>query len=183
MAEIKVLKQFSFEQLQLFGEQSYSSDSKYEISREINNNNISFFLNLVKLKNNFVKNWSDNLNAYASYSKLISQGNSFGAYLKDELAGFVITERRIWNNSLWIEMIQVKEEYRNTGAGTLLLKAIEDHALKNKIRMIELETQNTNVPAINFYRKNGYEFSGLNLTLYDPVEVKDEIAIYMSKNT
>ena len=181
MIEIKKLEQFTFEQLQIFDEKSYSSDTKYDVIREIKNDEISFKLKPVKLENDFVKNWDYSLSVYEYYLKLIVEGNSFGAYEEDDLVGFMITDRRRWNNSLWIEMIQIKEQQRNNGTGTLLLNAIEKHAEQNKIRMIELETQNTNVPAINFYRKNGYEFTGLNLNLYDPAEVKDEIAIFMSK--
>ena len=181
MIEIKKLEQLTFEQLKLFGEQSYSSDKKYDVIYNIKNDEISFLLRSVKLENNFKKNWAVNRKDHEVYAKLISHGNSFGAYENDELAGFIVTDRRSWNNSLWIEMIQVKEDNRNNGTGTLLLKATEELAKQNKIRLVELETQNTNVPAINFYRKNGYEFTGLNLTLYDPAEIKDEIAIYMSK--
>lgn len=181
MIEIKKLEQFTFEQLHLFGEQSYSSDTIYDVVREIKNDGISFLLKPVKLENAFVKNWDNSLSVYENYLKLIVEGNSFGAYEENDLVGFLITDKRSWNNSLWIEMIQVKEEHRNNGTGTLLLNAIEKHAKQNKIRMIELEAQNTNVPAINFYGKNGYEFTGLNLSLYDPAEVKDEIAIFMSK--
>ena len=181
MIEIRKLKQFTFEQLLTFGEQSYSSDYKFDVINEFKNDEISFLLKPVKLENTFIKNWAVNRSVYEGYLKLDVQGNSFGAYENDELAGFIITDRRSWNNSLWIEMIQVKEDHRKKGTGTLLLKAIEKLAKQNNIRLIELETQNTNVPAINFYRKCGYEISGLNINLYDPSEIKDEIAIYMSK--
>lgn len=181
MIEIKKLEQFTFKQLQIFGEQSYSSENKYDVIKEIKNDEISFLLKPVKLENNFVKNWAVNMSIYVGYLMLISKGNSFGAYENDKLTGFIITDRRSWNNSLWIEMIQVKEDHRNKGTGTLLLNAAEELAKQNKIRLIELETQNTNVPAINFYRKCEYEISGLNINLYDPSEIKDEIAIYMSK--
>lgn len=181
MIEIKKLEQFTFEQLYLFGEQSYSSDTKYDVVREIKNDGISFLLKPVKLENAFVKNWDNSLSVYENYLKLIVEGNSFGAYEENDLVGFLITDKRSWNNSLWIEMIQVKEDHRNKGTGTLLLNAAEELAKQNKIRLIELETQNTNVPAINFYRKCEYEISGLNINLYDPSEIKDEIAIYMSK--
>ncbi len=181
MIEIRKLKQFTFEQLLTFGEQSYSSDYKYNVINEFKNDGISFLLKPVKLKNTFIKNWTVNRIVHESYLKFSAQGNSFGAYENGELAGFIITDRRSWNNSMWIEMIQVKEDHRKKGIGTLLLKAIEELSVQNKFRMIELETQNTNVPAINFYRKCGYEISGLNINLYDPSEIKDEIAIYMSK--
>ncbi|HMS34751.1 MAG TPA: GNAT family N-acetyltransferase [Ignavibacteria bacterium] len=181
MAEIKKLTKLTFEQLRKLGEQSYSSEFKYNISREYNGDEISFRFKQVKLENPFEKKWIVTDSIYEDYLHIVHQGNSFGAYEKDDLVGFIISDKRDWNNSLWIEMIQVADEFRNKGTGSKLLAVSEEHAKENKFRMIELETQNTNIPAINFYRKNSYELSGLNLNLYDPEKVKNEIAIFMSK--
>ena len=57
-------------------------------------------------------------------------------------------------------------------------KVIEISRQKN-FRHIELETQNTNVPAIEFYKKQGFEITGMNMTIYDPYENKDEVALFM----
>ena len=182
MIEIKKLTHLSLELLKTFGDKAYSSDFIYEISRNDLDNVISFKMNLLKQEKTFVKFWpaSDIINN--DLERKLNQNNSFGSYETDKLTGFVINDFRKWNNSLWIEMILVKEDCRTRGAGSLLLKATEELAIEKKIRMIELETQNTNVPAIKFYKKNGYEFTGLNISLYDPAVIKDETAIFMSKN-
>ena len=181
MIEIKKLTELTFEQQKSFGEINYTSQDKFEVKREIAEDEITFKLNLVKTGRFYVNILQNNISKNNEYSKLIEQGNSFGAYENDIIKGFIISDKRRWNNSLWIEQIMVSKEHRNKGIGASLLKRLEDHAVDNKIRMIELETQNTNIPAINFYRKNSYEFSGLNINLYDPAEVGDETAIYMSK--
>ncbi len=181
MIIIKKLNEFTIDHLKSFGEQKYISEHKYDIIREINNNEVTFKFKMVKLEEPFVKVWTVTDSICEDYLNLLRQGNSFGAYEKDDLVGFLISDKRDWNNSLRIEMIQVADEFRNKGTGSKLLAASEEHAKKNKFRMIELEAQNTNIPAINFYRKNGYEISGLNLNLYDPAEVKNETAVFMSK--
>lgn len=181
MIIIKKLNEFSIEHLKSFSEQKYISEFKYDIIREINKNEVTFKFKMVKLEVPFVKVWTATKSIYEDYLSLLRQGNSFGAFKEDALAGFVLSDKRSWNNSLRIEMIQVADEFRNNGTGSLLLGALEEHARKYNYRMIELETQNTNIPAIKFYSKNGYEISGLNVNLYDPAEVKNETAVFMSK--
>jgi ribosomal protein S18 acetylase RimI-like enzyme len=44
------------------------------------------------------------------------------------------------------------------------------------------ETQNTNVPAITFYRRVGYEIDGVDLSYYTNRDMTDfEVAIFMKR--
>src|SRR5207302_341896 len=81
---------------------------------------------------------------------------------------------------LWIENIQVSEKFRGKSIGSLLINKLIEYAKHKKYRHIELETQNTNVPAIHFYIKQGFGITGFNLTLYN-YEDNKEVAIYMVK--
>lgn len=181
MIEVKSLTGLTFKELKKFAHQISSSDTIYEIDREVKDNIITFNLRAVINETAIEKKWSSDVSICERYNEIAKKGYSFGAYEGNELAGYIIAESREWNNSLWVEMIQVKAGKQFKGTGTMLLNAIEVKARLDKIRIIDIETQNTNVPAIKFYRKNGYEFAGLNMTLYDPSEIKDEIAIFMSK--
>lgn len=50
------------------------------------------------------------------------------------------------------------------------------------VRAISLETQSTNVPAIRFYRKCGYEVDCVVLSLYTNRDAEDgEVALIMKK--
>jgi ribosomal protein S18 acetylase RimI-like enzyme len=50
------------------------------------------------------------------------------------------------------------------------------------LRTIVCETQNTNVPAIKFYRKVGFMIDGVDLSYYTNDDWPDgEIAIFMKK--
>lgn len=183
MITVSKLVSISTDELMSIGNPAFEVKSKYEVACEINENEVSFRLKLTELKSKFsVKIYSNNSEDLERYNKLIPEGNSFGAYDENKLIGFVISERRTWNNSLWIDMIQVAKDYRGKGIGSELLKSLENQAASEKFRIIDIETQNTNVPAINFYRKNGYDLTGLNLSLYDTEKVNDEIAIFLAKN-
>ena len=181
MVEIKNLKEITLEEINAFGSTLYTSELKYEISCRKSGDQINFIMDLVKNPEEYIKYIEDDMVTMADYDMMNVHGYSLGAYYDGELIGFLIAEERTWNNSVWIEMIRVADDYKGKGIGSSMLSALESFAKVCCNRIIEIETQNTNVPAINFYKKNGYEFSGLNMTLYDPVEVGDEIAVFMSK--
>ncbi|HMS64675.1 MAG TPA: GNAT family N-acetyltransferase [Ignavibacteria bacterium] len=183
MIRISKLTMLSMDDLLSMGNPAFEVKATYDVICQINEEEILFSLKYRESKNIFnVKTYSNSNEDKGRYYKLIPEGNSFGAFDNEKLIGFVISEKRQWNNSLWIEMIQIAKSHRGKGIGTQLLNNLEAHAATQKYRIIDIETQNTNVPAINFYRKNGYEITGLNTALYDPKEVDNEIAIYMAKN-
>lgn len=180
---ISKLVSLSTEELFSIGNPAIEVKAKYEIVRQLKDKDITFSLQYKEIKKGFeVKFYSNSSIESENFNKLIKEGNSFGAYYENKLIGFVISEKRTWNNSLWIEMIQVAKDHRGQGIGSKLLKALEIQAASENFRIIDIETQNTNIPAVNFYRKNGYEVTGLNLALYDPDKVNDDIAIFLAKN-
>ena len=71
-----------------------------------------------------------------------------------------------------IEYIVVKDEYKNKGIGSKLLKYIE-----KDIKNITLEVRESNTAAINFYKKNGYSIVSTRHNYY-----KDEDGYLMIKN-
>ncbi|WP_228372450.1 GNAT family N-acetyltransferase [Chryseobacterium daeguense] len=84
---------------------------------------------------------------------------------------------REWNNSLFIENILVNENFRGQNIGKLLIKNVNRKARKLQCRIVELETQNTNYPAIQFYLKAGFKITGINTKLYND---STETALFMS---
>ena len=73
-----------------------------------------------------------------------------------------------------IEYVKVDERYRKNGIASKLLAAmIEKH---NIIKNITLEVRKGNLPAINFYKKNGFTEVCIRKNYY-----KDEDAILMIK--
>ena len=91
----------------------------------------------------------------------------YGAFLDDELVGFVEGFLEEWNNRFRISNICVlKEDMRNKGIGKELLDSIIQEAIDSKARMVVLETQSYNYSAIKFYERNGFEIIGFDRYAY-----------------
>ena len=48
-------------------------------------------------------------------------------------------------------------------------------------RCIWAETQTTNYNGIQFYERMGFTFCGFDASLYDPVVVPDEVALFFAR--
>ena len=110
------------------------------------------------------------------------EGNPVNKFLVVECGGRIVgfNDFMITFNSATISQIAVTKEFRNQGLGTLLLNEMEkcfpsegDEIVEN----VTLEVRASNVPAINLYKKHGYE-----VVVKKPHYYPDgEDAIYMVK--
>nr|WP_262916983.1 GNAT family N-acetyltransferase [Chryseobacterium cucumeris] len=158
-----------------WGHNGYTTDVRYVVSSIEFGGSFEFILKEKSLP--YHKIWETTSEDLEELNTIIEQGNSFGAFVNEELAGWIICEQRTWNNSFYIENILVNEKYRRQGIGIKLIKSAIKEARKLNSRVIELETQNTNYPAIQFYRRMGFNITGLNTRLYENPE---EIALFMT---
>jgi ribosomal protein S18 acetylase RimI-like enzyme len=71
----------------------------------------------------------------------------------------------------YITLIGVKKDYQGLGIGKRLLNAAIETAINQGMNRIKLEVYRENRDAINFYQKNGFEFTG----------EETERGLYMSK--
>lgn len=179
MLSITLLTESTFENFFKFGHYGYVSNEIYKVKIFSDRESISFNFKSEKTDVPFVKTWKLSDENIIHYRKIIAEGFSFGAYEDNELIGFILCEERKWNNTLYVENLLVSESHRRKGIGKLLIKKVIEISHHKNFRHIELETQNTNVPAIEFYKKQGFEITGMNMTLYDPLENKDEVALFM----
>jgi len=96
----------------------------------------------------------------------------FAAELEGKQVGWIELGFQKWNNRMRIWELLVEERFRRKGIGTLLV----DHAVKlskkRKARMLVVETQSCNIPAINFYLKNGFELIGFDSGAYSNEDTK-----------
>lgn len=173
--EIKKLQQLTYNPSLNWGNNGYSTDIIYSVSSIEFAGSFEFTLREKKLS--YTKVWETGSDDIDELNAIIGKGNSFGAFADGELQGWMICEHRTWNNSFYIENILVNEKYRRQGLGIMLIKNAIKEARKLNCRVIELETQNTNYPAIQFYRRMGFNITGVNTRLYDNSE---EIALFMT---
>ena len=103
--------------------------------------------------------WSDEAQLDAYIMDLIGQGYSltYGLYDKDELIGISLGYIKHWykGTEYIIDELCVKTDRQGTGAGTFFLNEIEKAVKELGLKNIFLQTE-SNVPAYNFYRKNGF---------------------------
>ncbi len=111
----------------------------------------------------------------AFYEPFVEEPRVFAAKLGEQQVGWIELGYHKWNNRMRVWEFLVKEEHRRKGIGTTLM----DHAIKiakeKGARMLVLETQSCNIPAIDFYLQNGFELIGFDTADYsnDDVEKKE----------
>ncbi|AYZ13318.1 GNAT family N-acetyltransferase [Chryseobacterium arthrosphaerae] len=173
--EIRKLQKLTANPSSEWGHNGYSTDIIYSLSSIEFSGSFEFLLKEKHLP--YTKAWETTLEDIDELNLIIEKDHSFGAFVNNELAGWIICEHRTWNNSFYIENILIDEKHRRQGIGIMLIKNAIKEARKLNCRVIELETQNTNYPAIKFYRRMGFNVTGLNTRLY---ENSEEIALFMT---
>ncbi|MDR6919178.1 MULTISPECIES: GNAT family N-acetyltransferase [Chryseobacterium] len=173
--EIKRLEQLTDNPTLDWGHNGYTTDKILSVSSIEHAGSFEFILKEKTIP--YTKIWETSSGDIEELNEIIEKGHSFGAYTDGKLTGWIIGEHRIWNNSFYIENILVSEKHRRSGTGILLIKNIVKEARNLNCRIIELETQNTNYAAIQFYRRLGFSITGLNTRLY---ENTDETAVFMT---
>lgn len=128
----------------------------------------------------------ENLREYDNTDTLFQEywknPRAFGVKGNDgKIIAFLEFDTEEWNNRLIITQLLVEESYRGKSIGTMLIDYVKDYATREDYRIITLETQNTNVPAIDFYKKAGFTFCGTNLFFYSNDDIgENEVLIEMA---
>lgn len=173
--EIRKLQKLTSNPSIKWGLNGYTTEIIYSVSSIELGGSFEFILREKSLL--YTKVWETTSEDIEELNTIIEKENSFGAYVNEELAGWIICKHRTWNNSFYIENILIDEKHRRQGIGIMLIKSAIKEARRLNCRVIELETQNTNYPAIQFYRRMGFNITGLNTRLYNNSE---ELALYMT---
>ncbi len=98
-----------------------------------------------------------------------------------KLVGFLELDFEDWNSRVRITQLLVDESLRRKGYGKMLMDFAKDIAKERDYRMIILETQSRNTPAIDFYFSQGFVFAGTNLYFYSDDDIaEDEVMIELA---
>ena len=158
----------------------YSSPAKYEVIKTEAGDHTQITLTLQSLDPPYLKRFGRDDQLEEHLEEVLKQGLSLGAYDGGQLIGIAIAEKREWNNSLWVWDFHIDAEYQGKGIGTKLMKALIKLATQAGFWVMVCETQNTNVPAIRFYRKLGFEIEGVDLNYYTEKELRlGEVAMFL----
>ncbi|MCH4886243.1 GNAT family N-acetyltransferase [Acidaminobacter sp. JC074] len=104
----------------------------------------------------------------------------FYALNDHEVLGQIVI-RKNWNKYCYIDDIAVSKKARQKGVATRLLDQAQKWALENKLGGFMLETQDINLAACRFYKKNGFVIGSIDNMLYRHFDTKDEIAMIWYK--
>ncbi len=160
----------------------YESSERYTVKRVETSDSISFKLTLERLPSPYVAIWGYSGEEYDRYHSVVRLGHSLIATEGSAKVGLAIAEPLEWHRTLSVCEIHVAEEARGRGIGRLLVQKLVDIAHEQGLRAIVCETQNTNVPAIQFYRAVGFELDGIDLSYYTNTDADDfEVALFMKK--
>jgi ribosomal protein S18 acetylase RimI-like enzyme len=181
MIEVKPLTEFdSISLRELIS--GYTSPATYRVTKSEDENHTVISMTLKNLDTPYVKHWNVTDDEIDHYRKLIKEGLSVGAYVDGELVGVAIVKKKTWNRTLVIWEFHIHPDYQNQGIGTKMMEQIADIGRKATCRVIECETQNTNVPAIRFYQKVGFEVGAIDPSYYTNSDTTDfEVAVFMKR--
>jgi len=103
-----------------------------------------------------------------------------------EVVGLAAAEYTEWNRRVTLHHLYVDRKHRKMGTGRRLLQSVIDWSCTTPARCVWVETQNTNYPAIQFYRKSGFTLCGFDASLYDSEVTSNEsglqeIGVFLSK--
>ncbi len=160
----------------------YISPAVYKVTKNECDSHTSISLTLHDFESPYTKEWCFKEDDDRRYEQVVKQGLSAGVYDGNMLVGIAIAEKQDWNQTLWIWEFHIDVRYRRRKLGSRLMEHMVAIAKRFGCRVIVCETQNTNVPAIRFYRKVGYEIGAIDLSYYTNSDITDfEVAVFMKR--
>ena len=161
----------------------YVSNAKYTVSKTELDDRAVIGLELVGLESPYVKRFpTPDEEAMERYTDTLQNGLSLGAYEGEQLVGIVVAEPQKWNRSLWVWEFHVAETHRRQGIGRQMMEELAERGRTSGLRIVVCETQNTNVPAIHFYRRVGFNIEGIDLSYYSNDDWPlGEVAVFMKR--
>jgi len=121
----------------------------------------------IELINKFLENFNTSINESGIFSKYI-------IYKEVDVLG-ILCFQFIYER-IEIDYLYVQEEYRNKGIATKMLDELVKFSVENKGLNITLEVRESNIAAINFYKKNLFKEVSSRENYY-----KDENGILMMR--
>jgi ribosomal protein S18 acetylase RimI-like enzyme len=161
----------------------YESPAEYSVTSTDSPEVMGVELRLTVRARPYVKRWEPiDAETMADLAQAVKSGYSWGAYSGEELVGVALASPQEWNKTLWVWEFHISGVWQRQGIGRRLMAAVVEQASRGGFRGVVCETQNTNVPAIDFYRSQGFAFDGARLTLYVGSEIEGEVAVFMKRH-
>jgi ribosomal protein S18 acetylase RimI-like enzyme len=182
MIEVRRLLQFNRQRFQEIAS-GYITDAIYRVAHQESAERTVFTLTLEPLDapREFRYPFTDE--DFERYEALVPGEYCFAAYDRDEVVAVALAEPADWNQTLWVWDFHVSETHRGRGIGRRLMDALVARSLSAGLRAVVCETQNTNVPAIRFYRAVGFTLEGVDISYYTNEDMLPggTVAVFMKR--
>lgn len=127
---------------------------------------------LLKAFEPYKKNYTDGafqattLSPLVIYNRLLGKKYDVFVILTNNIIVGTVSITRKDQDDLYIRSMAVHPDYQKRGIGFFIIKKIIEIAEKYNIKIISLDTSKPLKKAIKFYKKAGFEFSGLKQDFY-----------------
>jgi streptothricin acetyltransferase len=162
----------------------YTTRERYAVRVAETEEQTTFQLQLEKLPEPFEKDFRGCLleEELDRYEQMLAEGLSRAAWQGDQLVGLGIAGAEEWNRTLWIWEFHIHPAFQGLGIGHRLMDALADAGRSAGMRTLRVETQNTNVPAIRFYRRVGFHLEGIDVSFYSNDDlISGEVALFLKR--
>jgi GNAT superfamily N-acetyltransferase len=99
-----------------------------------------------------------------------------------EVVGFTAAHFAAWNRRQGIQHLYVSPDWRRHGIGRALVEVVTEQAIRNHASDLWLETSNFNVPAVQAYRRMGFQLCGLDLAFYNGTPERGEVGLLLNRD-
>lgn len=145
---------------------SYTSEYYYDIS--VNKTDDGFIIPVRKMKFDtpFTHVPEDGEYPDRLYEDWWENAEAYGIVKDGKLMAAIEVCPEEWSNRLLITELFVGEELRGKGYGKKLINLAKDMTVRNNYRVLMLETQSSNVNAVDFYLHEGFTLIGFDSCCY-----------------
>jgi ribosomal protein S18 acetylase RimI-like enzyme len=142
----------------------------YDVSLNETDKGWQFNLEKKKHQTPYVKDQVENV-----FDEYKDDAEVYAAYLDGREAGVLVISHIEWNQTCRIWDLYMYPEFKRKGIGSQLVQQAINAAQQVNTRMIVLETQTSNYPAIEFYKKVGFKLIGVDTASYsnNDIDKKD----------
>lgn len=148
----------------------YETSEIYQVEKSESDSLMRFDFRLTRLEqplhDDFYGDFSDE--EIENWNRLLPQGYSFGAYRGGALVGLAVGEAWPENRRARVWEFHVQANCRRMGVGRALMQRVLERARQDELGLVFLETQNTNVSAVRFYRCMGFTLEAVDIGHYFP---------------
>lgn len=130
----------------------------------------------------FYKDLYEHEDALAELQTLVQQEDrGFVALVDGKVVGALFMALDEERSVALIRRLIIGRQYRRYNVGPLLLRCASDWGRKQKCWALQVETQNTNFPDVQFYLRNGLEIWSICSHFYPPGDASHEVALLLGK--